>query len=48
MGIREATVSNESFEGGRTRLIIQVSAGEVVFFVVDNAACIAAITEARR
>jgi hypothetical protein len=34
--------------GNRMHLIVQTDAGEVAFFVDDNAAWIAAITTARR
>jgi hypothetical protein len=46
--IREAVTFEGSRMGNRMHLIVQTDAGEVAFFVDDNAAWIAAITTARR
>lgn len=46
-GVHEAKVFNSSVVGGKTHLVVQVPGGELGFFVVDNAAWIAAITSAR-
>ena len=37
-----------SVVGGKTHLVVEVSGGEVAFYVFDNAVWIAAITNARR
>lgn len=47
-GVHEAKVFKSSVVGGKTHLVVQVSGGEVAFFVVDNAAWIAAIASARK
>lgn len=47
-GVHEAKVFKSSVVGGKTHLVVEVSGGEVAFFVVDNAAWIAAITAAAR
>ncbi|OBJ54492.1 hypothetical protein [Mycobacterium sp. 1423905.2] len=47
-GVREAKAFRRSAVGGRSHLLVQLSAGEVGFFVVDNAAWIGAITNACR
>lgn len=46
-GVHEAKVFNRSVVGGKTHLVVQVPGGEVAFFVVDNAAWMAAIGSAR-
>lgn len=45
-GVREATSFRRSVAGGRVHLIVQTGAGEVGFFVADNAAWIVALTSA--
>lgn len=45
-GVREAKTFQGNWSGGRQHLIVQTGAGEVGFFVEDNAAWIAAITGA--
>ena len=47
-GIHQAKVFKSSVVGGRTHLVVEVSGGEVAFYVFDNAAWITAITNARR
>ena len=46
-GVHEAKVFKSSVVGGKTHLVVEVPGGELAFFVVDNAAWIAAITSAR-
>jgi hypothetical protein len=45
-GLREARTFQGAVVGGRVHLIVQTAAGEVGFFVEDNAAWIAAIARA--
>ena len=45
-GVREAKTFRGNWSGGRRHLIVQTGAGEVGFFVEDNAAWMAAITSA--
>jgi hypothetical protein len=47
-GIHEAKVFKASVVGGKTHLVVEVSGGEVAFFVVDNAGWLAALTAAAR
>ncbi|MBW0016218.1 MAG: hypothetical protein JO236_01515 [Mycobacterium sp.] len=42
-GVREAKVFKSAVVGGKTHLVVQLLAGEVAFFVVDNAAWMTAI-----
>ena len=45
-GVREATVFKGSVVGGRTHLIVETAAGEIGFYVPDNAAWTAALSAA--
>ena len=47
-GIHQAKVFKNSVVGGKTHLVVEVSGGEVAFYVSDNAAWITDITNARR
>jgi hypothetical protein len=44
VGVREAKVFKTSVRGGRSHLIVNLSSGEVAFYVSSNADWIAAIT----
>ncbi|MBP1817068.1 hypothetical protein J3E61_000631 [Mycobacterium sp. OAE908] len=45
-GVRQASVFNGSVVGGRTHLIVQTAAGEIGFYVSDNAGWTAALSAA--
>jgi hypothetical protein len=46
--VRESKVFNASVVGGKVHLVVVTAAGEIAFFVSDNAAWIGAITKARQ
>jgi hypothetical protein len=47
-GAREAAVFNGSVVGGRKHLIVQTAAGEIGFYVSDNAGWLAALLQGRQ
>ena len=47
-GVREAAVFKGSVVGGRTHLIVETAAGEIGFYVSDNAGWLAALSPGRQ